>query len=90
MEVIEMSPITKKEVIEKLSKEEDAQVLAEVLDFYDYLKEKKSKLVQNKWEKIEYTEPTAEEIRLFQEHKKIQEECVPLKNVIKELNLDGE
>ena len=33
MEVIEMSPITKKEVIEKLSKEEDAQVLAEVLDF---------------------------------------------------------
>ena len=85
-----MSPLTKKEVIEKLSKEEDTQVLAEVLDFYDYLKEKKSKSAQNNWEKIEYSEPTSEEIRLLKEHKKIQEECVPLKNLIKDLNLDGE
>lgn len=85
-----MSPLTKEEVIEKLSKEEDSQVLAEVLDFYDYIKEKKSKLAQNIWENIEYSEPTPEEIRLFQEHKKIQEECVPMKNLIKELNLDGE
>ncbi|KOA20838.1 hypothetical protein CLHOM_09810 [Clostridium homopropionicum DSM 5847] len=35
-----MSPLAK-EVIEKLSKENDAQVLAEVLDFYEYLKQKK-------------------------------------------------
>lgn len=30
-----------KEIIEKLSKEKDIEVVAEVLDFYEYLKEKK-------------------------------------------------
>lgn len=33
-----MGPLVK-EIIEKLDKESDAQVLAEVLDFYDYLKQ---------------------------------------------------
>jgi hypothetical protein len=37
-----MSPLAK-EIIEKLNKEDDAQVLAEVLDFYEYLKQKKNK-----------------------------------------------
>jgi hypothetical protein len=40
-----MSPLAK-EIIEKLNKEEDPRVLAEVLDFYDYLKQKKQKELQ--------------------------------------------
>ena len=34
-----MSPLAK-EIIDKLNKEEDILVLAEVLDFYEYIKEK--------------------------------------------------
>ncbi|MEF9958744.1 MAG: hypothetical protein RR448_11975 [Niameybacter sp.] len=37
-----MSPLAK-EVIEKLSHEEDNELLAEVLDFYEYVKQKKIK-----------------------------------------------
>lgn len=37
-----MSPLAK-EVIRKLSKEQDTQVLVEVLNFYEYLKQKKQK-----------------------------------------------
>ena len=37
-----MSPLAK-EVIEKLSHEEDVELLAEVLDFYEYVKQKKIK-----------------------------------------------
>jgi hypothetical protein len=40
-----VSPLAK-EVIKKLSEEHDAQVLAEVLDFYEYLKQKKQKELQ--------------------------------------------
>lgn len=35
-----MSPLAK-ELVEKLNNEEDTQVLAQVLDFYEYLKRKK-------------------------------------------------
>lgn len=35
-----MSPLAK-EIIEKLNREEDSEVLSEVLDFYEYLKQKK-------------------------------------------------
>lgn len=35
-----MSPLAK-ELVEKLNNEEDTQVLAQVLDFYEYLKQKK-------------------------------------------------
>lgn len=54
-----MSPLAK-EIIEKLNKEDDAQVLAEVLDFYEYLKQKKNKDLQKRWEYIEEDEPTNE------------------------------
>lgn len=40
-----MSPLAK-EIIDKLNREEDSQVLAEVLDFYEYLKQKKNKELQ--------------------------------------------
>lgn len=37
-----MSPLAK-DIIEKLNNEQDTRVLAEVLDFYEYLKQKNDK-----------------------------------------------
>ncbi len=80
-----MSPLAK-EVIDKLSKEHDAQVLAEVLDFYEYLKQKKEK----EWNIIKEDEPDEEEIKILKEYKNSQEDLIPLEDLIKELNLDEE
>jgi glutaredoxin 2 len=73
-------------VIDKLSKEQDTQVLAEVLDFYEYLKHKKEK----QWSSIEEDEPNQEELEILKEYKSSQEELVSFTDLIKELNLDGE
>jgi hypothetical protein len=82
-----MSPLAK-EIIEKLNKEEDAQVLAEVLDFYEYLKQKGNKGLKKKWQYIDEDEPTKEEIKSYQQYKQTKEEFIPLENIMKELNLD--
>lgn len=66
-----MSPLAK-EVIEKLSNEEDSQVLAEVLDFYEYLKQKKQNKLKRQWDLIVEDEPDDEEIKLIEEYKKIR------------------
>lgn len=58
--------------------------MAEVLDFYEYLKQKK----QKKWADIEEDEPDKEEIRICKEYKDSTEEVVSLKDLIMELNLD--
>lgn len=84
-----MSPLAE-EVIKKLSKEQDKQVLAEVLDFYEYLKQKKEKELQKEWDSIEEDEPDAEEIKTCNEYKKSEEDLIPLENLIRELNLDGQ
>jgi hypothetical protein len=82
-----MSPLAK-EIIEKLNKEDDAQVLAEVLDFYEYLKQKKSKNFHKGWKYIDEDESTKEEIELYQKYKQSKEELTPLVDIMKELNLD--
>ena len=79
-----MSPLAK-EIIEKLNKEE---VLAEVLDFYEYLKQKGNKGLKKKWQYIDEDEPTKEEIKSYQQYKQTKEEFIPLENIMKELNLD--
>lgn len=84
-----MSPLAK-EIIEKLNREEDSQVLAEVLDFYEYLKQKKNKSIQNRWQHLEEDEPTEEETKLYKQYKDVKEEFIPLENIMKELNLGGE
>jgi Na+-translocating ferredoxin:NAD+ oxidoreductase RnfG subunit len=83
-----MSPLAK-EIIHKLSNEKDSEVLAEVLDFYEYIKQKKDKELKNKWSRIEEDEPTENEVKLYEEYKNNKEEGIPLENVIKELNLDA-
>ena len=84
-----MSPLSK-EIIEKLNKEEDVIVLGEVLDFYEYLRDKKNKKLKNKWLDIDEDEPTKDESQLCQQYKKSEEKFIPLEELIKELNLDGE
>jgi len=84
-----MSPLAK-EVIRKLSKEQDTQVLVEVLNFYEYLKQKKQKELQKEWVSIEEDNPDAEEIKICKEYKESGEDLVPLENLIRELNLDEE
>ncbi|MFA9398338.1 MAG: hypothetical protein ACERKV_08755 [Clostridiaceae bacterium] len=81
-----MSPLAK-EIIDKLNKEEDIVILSEVLDFYEYVKQKRLRELQNKWSQIDEEEPTKEEIKLYQEYKDKNEEKIPLENIIKELNL---
>ena len=82
-----MSPLAK-EIIDKLNKEEDILVLAEVLDFYEYIKQKKHNELQKKWLQIDEDEPVEDEVKLYQEYKDIKEEKIPLENIIRELNLD--
>ncbi|BAH07759.1 hypothetical protein [Clostridium kluyveri] len=81
-----MSSLAKK-IIEKLNKENDVQILAEVLDFYEYLKQKKSENLQKRWECIEEDEPTEEEIKSYDQYKESKEEVIPLENIMEELNL---
>lgn len=81
-----MSSLAKK-IIEKLNKENDVQILAEVLDFYEYLKQKKSENLQKRWECIEEDEPTEEEIKSYDQYKGSKEEVIPLENIMEELNL---
>lgn len=66
-----MSPLAK-EIIDKLNKEEDILLLAEVLDFYEYIKQKKHKELQKNWSLIDEVEPTEDEIKLYQEYKDIK------------------
>ena len=84
-----MSPLAK-EIIEKLAKEEDVIVLGEVLDFYEYLSEKKNKKLKNKWLDIDEDEPTKDENKLYEQYKKSEIKFIPLEELIKELNLDAE
>ena len=84
-----MSPLSK-EIIEKLSKEEDVIVLGEVLDFYEYLRDKKNEKLKDKWSDIDEDEPTKDENQLCQQYKKSEEKLIHLEELIKELNLDGE
>lgn len=80
-----MCPLAK-EIIERLNKEQDTQILAEVLNFYDYLKQKKNEEIKKKWDMIEEDEPTEEERKICHEFKNSKEELTPLCNLVKELN----
>jgi len=82
-----MSPLAK-EIIDKLNREEDELVLSEVLDFYEYVKQKKQRELQKKWDTIEEDEPMQDEMKLYQDYKNGEYETVLLENVIKELNLN--
>ena len=79
-----MSPLTK-EVIEKLSNEEDIEILAEVLDFYEYLKYKKDKKL---WKKIQEVEPDDIEKAICEQYQREEQELVDFNDLVQELGLD--
>lgn len=79
-----MSPMAKR-VIEKLSNEEDTQLLAEVLDFYEYVKQKKEKQL---WADIKEVEPQEDEKKICEEYSKANQEFIDLNQLIQELELD--
>ena len=81
-----MSPLAKK-IIDRLNREDDELILSEVLDFYEYVKQKKQSELQKKWSKIEEDDPTQDEIKLYEDYKNEKEETVSLESVIRELNL---
>ena len=57
-----------KEIIDRLNREEDELILSEVLDFYEYVKEKKQRELQKKWTKVEEDDPTQDEIKLYEDY----------------------
>ena len=81
-----MSPLAK-EIIDRLNRENDELILSEVLDFYEYVKQKKQSELQKKWSKIEEEDPAQDEIKQYEDYKNEKEEIVSLENVVRELNL---
>lgn len=81
-----MSPLAK-EIIDRLNREDDELILSEVLDFYEYVKQKKQRELQKKWSKIEEDDPTQDEIKIYEDYKNEKEETVSLESVVRELNL---
>lgn len=79
-----MSPLAK-EVIEKLSHEEDIELLAEVLDFYEYVKQKK---IKKMWASMEEVEPTDEEIEICNQYQSKEQEVMDFDSLVQELGLD--
>ena len=79
-----MSPLAK-EVIEKLSHEEDVELLAEVLDFYEYVKQKK---IKKMWETMEEVDPTDDEIEICNEYQSKEQEVMDFDLLVQELGLD--
>ena len=67
-----MSPLEKM-IIQALENEDDDIILAEVLDFYEYLKEKKKRQKDTLWKNIQEDEPTNVVRKLEMTNKEIRE-----------------
>ena len=80
-----MSPLAK-EVIDVLKNEKDEVVLTEVLDFYEYLKQKKKNT--NVWENINEDEVTEDEVNIINNYIKDNvKESISLDSLVKDLGL---
>jgi len=88
-QVNNVSPLSK-ELIIKLAKENDSEILREVLNYYAFLKNKKEQEARKQWESIEEVQPDKEEIEIINEFEKNREkfEFVSLEKVLKELGID--
>ena len=71
-----MSPLEKM-IIQALENEDDDIILAEVLDFYEYLKEKKKRQKDTLWKNIQEDEPTNEEIEIINNYIQIEAKDEP-------------
>ena len=79
-----------RELIIKLAKENDLELLREVLNYYAFLKNKKEQEARKQWESIEEVQPDKEEIEIINEFEKNREkfEFVSMEEVLKELGID--
>jgi len=84
-----VSPLSR-ELIIKLAKENDSELLREVLNYYAFLKNKKEQEARKQWESIEEVQPDKEEIEIINEFEKNREkfEFVSMEEVLKELGID--
>lgn len=84
-----MGPLSK-ELIIKLAKENDSELLKEVLHYYAFLKNKKEQEIKKQWESIEEVQPDKEEIKVINEFEKSPEkfEFVSMQEALKELGLN--
>jgi len=67
-----VSPLSR-ELIIKLAKENDSELLREVLNYYAFLKNKKEQEARKQWESIEEVQPDKEEIEIINEFEKNRE-----------------
>lgn len=87
-EDIKMTPLAKK-IIDAISREEDAVVLAEVLDFYEYLKEKKKRQKDILWKNIQEDEPTNEEVEIINNYiQNDSNDTISLDDLAKDLGIN--
>ena len=88
-QVNNVSPLSK-ELIIKLAKENDSELLEEVLNYYAFLKNKKEQEVKKQWESIKEAQPDKEEIEIINEFENNPEEFefVSMEEVLKELGID--
>ncbi|AUS98528.1 hypothetical protein CDQ84_15695 [Clostridium thermosuccinogenes] len=84
-----MSPLSR-ELIIKLAKENDSELLREVLNYYAFLKNKKEQEARKQWESIEEVQPDKEEIEIINEFEKNREkfEFISMEEVLTELGID--
>jgi hypothetical protein len=88
-QVNNVSPLSK-ELIIKLAKENDSELLKEVLNYYAFLKNKKEQEAKKQWESIKEVQPDKEEIKIINEFENSPEkfEFVSMEEVLKELGID--
>ena len=88
-QVNNVSPLSR-ELIIKLAKENDSELLREVLNYYAFLKNKKEQEARKQWESIEEVQPDKEEIEIINEFENNREkfEFVSMEEVLKELGID--
>jgi len=84
-----VSPLSK-ELIIKLAKENDSELLKEVLNYYAFLKNKKEQEAKKQWESIKEVQPDKEEIEIINEFENSPEkfEFVSMEEVLKELGIN--
>ncbi|AUG59075.1 hypothetical protein [Acetivibrio saccincola] len=84
-----MSPLSR-ELIIKLAKENDTELLKEVLNYYAFLKNKKENEVKKQWESVKEVQPDEEEIKIIDEFERNPEkfEFVSMEEVLKELGIN--
>ncbi|WP_151898669.1 hypothetical protein [Clostridium thermosuccinogenes] len=88
-QVNNVSPLSR-ELIIKLAKENDSELLREVLNYYAFLKNKKEQEARKQWESIEEVQPDKEEIEIINEFEKNREkfEFISMEEVLTELGID--